>query len=78
MKSMEKQMDVLTHDDFSSSDTDSGDSDDDETCGQDKLDQKPSQIKNLPRSKMMKSSKNLMKEFVNRLKIQLLLATKVY
>ncbi len=44
MKSMEKQMDVLTHDDFSSSDTDSGDSD--ETCGQDKLVQKPSQKQN--------------------------------
>ena len=46
MKSMEKQMDVLTHDDFSSSDTDSGGSDDDETCGQDKLVQKPSQKQN--------------------------------
>ena len=43
MKSLEKQMDVLTDDDISSSDTYSGDSEDDEACGQVKSDKKMSQ-----------------------------------
>ena len=48
MKSLEKQMDVLTDDDISLSDTDSGDSEDDESCGQVKSDTK------CPRSKRRK------------------------
>ena len=72
MKSLEKQMDVLTDDDIFSSHTDSGDSEDDEACGQVKSDKK------CPRSKRRKSSQNVMSKFVNRLKIQPLGATKIY